>query len=187
MGNTIINKINPLYSKTLNVKSNVNLSGSISLNSYSLDKTSPGELVQVRYVQATNAAHLITTTTAETIVDLTASITPKYKNSTIKVEFNSTMMLGSNSEAIVVALYRKIGNSVFFPILPINGSGPLTIYGWFYNINSWKELDIPYFDTPNTTEQVTYQVRYRKWSGTIGNYLVRQGMYYGWILTEIKS
>jgi hypothetical protein len=187
MGNTIINKINPLYSSTLNVKANVNLSGSISLNSYSLDKTSPGEIVQVRYVQATNPAHLQTTTTTETILDLTASITPKYKNSTIKVEFNSSMMLGSNSEAIAVALYRKIGNDVFFPIIPINVSGPLTQLGWFYNINSWRDLDIPYFDTPNTTEQVTYQIRYRKWSGTVVNYLVHLSMYHGWILTEIKS
>lgn len=187
MGNTSINKINPLYNNTLNIKSNINLSGSVSLNSYSLDKTSPGEIVQVKYVQATSPTHIQTTTTAETILDLTASITPKYRNSTIKVEFNSSMMLGSNSSAIVVALYRKIGNDVFFPLLPINGSGPLTIYGWFYDVNSWRNVDIPYFDTPNTTEQVTYQIRYRKWTGTTVNYLVHQSQYYGWILTEIKS
>jgi hypothetical protein len=143
--------------------------------------------VQVRYAQSTSSTHIETTTTSETILSLTASITPKYRDSTIKVEFNSSMMHGGNSEAVVVALYRKIGNDVFFPIIPINASGPLTIYGLFYDYNTWRNMEIPYFDNPNTTEQVTYQIRYRKWAGTTVNYLVHQTMYYGWILTEIKS
>jgi hypothetical protein len=188
MGNTSLNKIDPLYNNTLNIKSNINLSGSVVLNSYSLNKSSPGEIVQVRYVQSTSPTHIETTTTDEAILNLTVSITPKYKDSTIKVEFNSSMMHGGNSEAIVVALYRKIGNNVFFPIIPINGaSSPITYLGWFYDSNTWRNMEIPYFDMPNTTEQVTYQIRYRKWAGTVVNYLVRETMYYGWVLTEIKS
>ena len=180
MGNTSLNKIYPLYNKTVNIKSSVNISGSVS-NVLLL----PGEIAQVKYYQSTSPTHIETTTTAETELILTASITPKYIDSTIKVEFNSSMMLGANE--LLVALYRKIGNGSFTAIIPINVSGPLTQLGWFYDTNSWRNVEVPYFDLPGTTEQVTYQLRYRKWSTTVVNYLVHQTMYYGWVLTEIKS
>jgi hypothetical protein len=180
MGNTSLNIINPLYSNTLNIKSVVNISGSVS-NLTLL----PGEIAQVKYYQSTSPTHIQTTTTAETELILTASITPKYIDSTIKVEFNSSMMLGDSE--LIVALYRKIGTGSFTAIIPINVSGALTQLGWFYDLNSWRNVEVPYFDLPGTTEQVTYQLRYRKWSNATVNYLVHQTMYYGWVLTEIKS
>jgi len=184
MSTLIVDKITSL-NNTITIDGNLNVSGSINVNGTNIITPLSNEIVQQTYIQTYNPAHITVTSTTEVELSTIISITPKYSNSIIRVEFYSTMMYGA-ANAIVAALYRKVGAGAYTAIIPINNTGPLTIYGWFYHSSSWGPSKFIYFDSPATTQQVTYQLRYRNISSTATNYLVHQSQYYGWILTEIK-
>lgn len=152
--------------------------------------TSPGDVLQIRFAQLrTGASHLSLNTTSETELADTCSITPLNANSIIHVRFWSSAAYGSGN-ALSTALYRKIGTGNYEAIVGISDSNWANTtnpqYGWTHFANSWEPLDLKYFDRPNTTEQVTYQLRYRNWSTTSTLYLVYCCQhYYSWTLSEI--
>lgn len=184
MSTLIVDKITSL-NNTITIDGNLNVSGSINVNGTNIITPLANEIVQQVYVQTYNPNHITVTSTSEVALSTTISITPKYSNSIIRVEFYSTMMYGA-ANAIVAALYRKIGAGSFTSIIAITQTNPLTYYGWFYHTSSWGPYKAIYFDSPATTQQVTYELRYRNISTTATNYLVHATQYYGWILTEIK-
>ncbi len=151
----------------------------------------PNTVVQRVYQQAqSGATHISTASTAESTLPLTATITPVLANSRIMVHWYSMMLYGAASGSwFSVGLYRQIGAGSFTAIVPMAGSYPPgPYYGWAYWESTWQPSSCYYFDTPNTTSPVTYQLRYRIWSGSGTNYLVHQsGQYYGWVLTEIAQ
>ena len=141
-------------------------------------------IVQMQYATAMPSSHLTVTSTSDTTLGLTLSITPVFSNSIIKVEFFSTMMNGA-ANAIVLQLQRKIGAGSYSTLTPITGTR--YNYGWTYNTSGWLHGNHIYFDAPATTSTLTYQLLYRNTSSTATNYLVHQYMEYGWIATEIKQ
>ena len=141
-------------------------------------------IVQMQYATAMPSSHLTVTSTSDTTLGLTLSITPVFSNSIIKVEFFSTMMNGG-ANAIVLQLQRKIGAGSYTTLTPI--SGTRYNYGWSYNASGWIHGNHIYYDAPATTSILTYQLLYRNTSSTATNYLVHQYMEYGWIATEIKQ
>jgi hypothetical protein len=145
--------------------------------------TSKG-VVQMQFATAMPSAHITVTSTTDTTLGLTLSITPVFSNSIIKVEFFSTMMNGAGN-ALVLTLQRKIGAGAYTTLTPITGTR--YNYGWTYNTSGWMHGNHIYFDSPATTSTLTYQLLYRNWSSTATNYLVHQYMEYGWIATEIKQ
>ena len=145
--------------------------------------TSKG-IVQMQYATAMPSSHLTVTSTSDTTLGLTLSITPVFSNSIIKVEWFSTMMNGA-ANAIVLQLQRKIGAGSYSTLTPITGTR--YNYGWTYNTSGWLHGNHIYFDAPATTSTLTYQLLYRNTSSTATNYLVHQYMEYGWIATEIKQ
>jgi hypothetical protein len=143
-------------------------------------------IVQMQYATAMPSAHITVTSTSDTTLGLTLSITPVFSNSIIKVEFFSTMMLG-NANILVLQLQRKIGAGSYTTLTPATGAASRYQYGWTYNQVGWSHANHIYFDAPATTSTLTYQLLYRNWSSTATNYLVHQYMEYGWIATEIKQ
>jgi hypothetical protein len=184
MSTLIVDKITSL-NNTITIDGNLNVSGSMNLNGTNILTPLANEIVQQRYVQTTSPSHITVTSLSEVALTPTISITPRYANSIIRVEFYSTMMYGA-ANAITAALYRKIGAGSFTSIIAITQTSPLTYYGWFYHTSSWGPSKAIYFDSPATTQQVTYELRYRNISSTATNYLVHQTQYYGWIVTELK-
>jgi len=154
--------------------------------------TSPGDVLQIRFAQyRTGANHLSLNTTSETVLADTCSITPLYANSIIQIRFWSSTSYGSGN-ALSTALYRKIGSGNYEAVVGISDSGWASTtnpyYGLTHFANSWEPMDSKYFDRPNTTQQVTYQLRYRNWSTTSTLYLVHQGQqYYSWTLSELGA
>ena len=143
-------------------------------------------VVQMQYATAMPTSHITVTSTSNTTLGLNISITPIFANSIIKVEFFSTMLLG-NANALTLTLQRRIGAGSFSDLTPVTGTSSRYTYGWSYNSSSWMSQNNIYFDTPNTTSAVTYQLLYRNWSSSATNYLVHQYMEYGWVATEIKQ
>lgn len=143
-------------------------------------------IVQMQYATAMPSSHLTVTSTSDTTLGLTLSITPVFSNSIIKVEFFSTMTNGS-ANALVLQLQRKIGAGSYTTLTPATGAASRYQYGWTYNQSAWAHANHIYFDAPATTSTLTYQLLYRNWSSTATNYLVHQYMEYGWIATEIKQ
>ena len=152
--------------------------------------TSPGDVLQIRFAQfRTGASHITTASTSDSTLADTCSITPLYANSVIQVRFWSSMSYGS-ANALNLMLYRKIGTGNYEAVVGVGGGSWATngqpYYGWSYHTNTWNHLDVQHFDRPNTTQQVTYQLRYRNWDNTSTLYLVHCCQhYYSWILSEI--
>jgi len=141
-------------------------------------------IVQVQYATAMPTSHITVTSTGLTTLGLELSITPVFSNSIIKVEFFSTMMYGA-ANILVTLLRRKIGAGAYTELTPITGTR--YNYGWVYFSSNWASHTNFYFDSPNTTNTVIYNLQYRNWSSTSTNYLVHQYMEYGWVATEIRQ
>ena len=174
-------------------------SGQITSTSGKISTTgsfvSPNSVLQRVYVQKQSGAnHISTTNTTDQTLDLEVSITPKFSNSVIMVEWYSMMAYGAASGWLNAMLYRKIGSGSYDPIIAKGGSGwASTSYpylGWMHTESSWEPRNLVYFDTPNTTDSIVYQLRYSKWTteSSQTNYLVHCcNHWYGWILTEIAQ
>jgi hypothetical protein len=154
----------------------------------------PGDSLQITFAQAqSGASHLSVAGSSEVTLALTCSITPLSTTSVIQVTFYSMMAYGgtANSDGLRLSLYRSIGGGAYTNIVPVTGSYPPgPWYGWTYFTNTWSPLHCVYFDSPNTTSAVTYQLRYRNGASSTSytNYLVHNnGHYYGWILEEIGN
>lgn len=143
-------------------------------------------IVQMQYVSGYPTSHISTTTTVEASAPLIGSITPKFTNSVIKLEFFSTMCSGSAS-ILVTLLYRRINGGTWTNLTPASGASSRYTYGWNYNNSGWNAHRNVYFDTPDTTGLVEYVVNYRLWTGATVAYLVHQYMEYGYIMTELKQ
>jgi hypothetical protein len=141
-------------------------------------------IAQVQYKTEMPTSHITVTSTTLANASMTCSITPAFSNSIIKVEYFSTMALGS-SNALILVLYRKIGSGSYTTLTPFTNAASRYQYGWAYNNSNWHSLINYYYDSPNTTEEVTYQLGYRNLSSTATNYLVHQYMEHGWVLTEL--
>ena len=154
----------------------------------SLVNNASGSVVQMVYQQAraSDSNHILVNSTSLTDLPLTVTITPKFSNSAIKVIWYSTMMYGAGN-VIVLQLQRSINDGAYTSVVPITGAYPGTYYGWTHNSLSWGSFSHFFYDTPATTDTVTYKLQYRNWSSTATNYLVHQGMYYGWELMEIAQ
>ena len=168
-------------------------SGNITTSSGFIRSTgkfyAPNTVVQRVYQQAqTDANHLSIATTSQTTLALTATITPSLATSKIMVHWYSMMAYGA-ANATNYELYRSIGGGAYSGIVVEQRAYPPgPYYGWCYHSGSWQHLNLYYFDTPNTTQAITYQLRYSLESGSSTNYVVHQsGQYYGWILTEIAQ
>lgn len=145
-----------------------------------------GTVIQIQYATTMPTSHLSTTTTSQTDLPLTATITPKSASSKIKVDFFSTMGSGSAS-ALQTILYRKIGDGAYVALTPYAATSARYYYGWMYNTQGWGPIYSTYFDTPSTTQPVTYKLAYFLNSGSTIAYLVHTYMEYGWTLTEIAA
>lgn len=145
-----------------------------------------GEVVQMNRVNDMATTNLQSTSTTETALALTISMTPVYTSSHVIVDFWSTMMQGSGN-ALVMILYRKIGDGSYVALTPFANAASRYYYGWSYNSNAWGAHRTRYIDRPNTTSEVTYKLHYRNVSTTAVTYLVSQYMEYGWDLMEVKQ
>ena len=154
---------------------------------------SQGDVLQIRFAQAqTDSNHISKAGNSQSTLPLTCSITPYFANSVIQVQWYSMMATGgtTNASALWLSLYRSIdGGATYTNVVPIQEAYPPgPWYGWTYFQDGWSPINVVYFDRPNTTNQVTYQLRYRNGSSDTGltNYLVHaNGHHYGWILEEI--
>lgn len=169
-------------SGTIIVPSNTRLGGS-SVGAF----YAPYSVVQIRNISTMPTSHLSTATDAFQYAPLIITITPVFTNSRIKVEFFSTMALGSQGSWMVLVLERCIAGGAFVDLTPFSNAASRYTYGWGYYSSSWGPLNYTYYDTPNTTDVVTYRVRYRNANTAATNYLVHQYMEYGWTVTEIKQ
>jgi hypothetical protein len=146
-----------------------------------------GGIVQMVTANAMPISHLSVASTGEIAAPLTASITPKYATSKIRVESWSTMQYGASASPMCLLLYRDIGGAGYNVLTPLTGAASRYTYGWSYIQSNWNSAVHTYIDTPNTTSTVTYRVNYRNWSGSGTNYFTHQYMEYGWTLTEIYA
>jgi hypothetical protein len=144
-------------------------------------------VVQKRFVSAMPSAHIVTNTATQVDLPLTITITPKFINSRIQVEFFSTMAMGNGGGVLGTMLFRDINGAGYTTLTPRTGGASRYTYGWLYKDTGWDALNLKYFDTPGTLLPVTYKLQYFNHTGTAANYLVHQWQEYGWIVTEITN
>jgi hypothetical protein len=131
-----------------------------SFETLTLHTQSP-TVVQKRYFTTMPTAHVSTATTTPVDLSLTASITPKYINSRIEVEFFSTMASGAAaSSQLGTMLFRDINGGGYTNLTPKTGAASRYTYGWSYKDSSWSDMTFRYFDTPATLLPVTYKLQY---------------------------
>lgn len=145
-------------------------------------------VVQERFFTAMPTAHISTASTTPVDLPLTATFTPKYRNSKIEVIFFSTMCFGAAaSSQLGATLHRDINGGGYTSLTPKSGGASRYYYGWFYKDSGWDECTLRYFDSPDTILPVTYKLQYFNHSGTGTNYMVHQHMEYGWVIREISQ
>lgn len=151
-------------------------------NIISGESVCPGMVVQTVYASTYPAAHISSSSATPVSAPLTISITPKYANSVLCVQFFSTMAYGA-AGWLITTLRRSNDNGLTFTILtPDTRTSARYAYGWNYLSNQWSPMQNVYFDSANATSTIIYDIQYAS-SG--GNYLVHQQMEYGWEIMEI--
>ena len=157
----------------------LDVSGNITCSGYMFY---PNSIIQTVLMRYTPASHISTTSTSFVDAAETISITPKFSNSKIRIEFNSEMAhINSGSGVMYGNLQRKIGSGSYTTIT--GGS-----YNWFYRDGYfWAPMTNVMIDTPNTTEIVTYKGQIKVNNSAYTGYWVHGNQGYCWTLQEIKQ
>jgi hypothetical protein len=117
-----------------------------------------GKIIQV--VNSTAAvARYQATVTAFTNTGFSVSITPKFANSKIRIDFSATIY--ATSHYVYLDIYRDATTSLSGDAT--NGfTGPIA-----YTTTYWQNAGFFVFDSPNTTSAVTYNIFTRTASGEV--------------------
>jgi hypothetical protein len=147
-------------------------------------------ILQMQYITTMSLLGSSTTATAYSTDPLTATITPKRSNSTIKVEFFTSMAgLASESSGMIIKLRRSINGAAYVDLTPETSGDVKYRHGWsLIRGILWYPFQLSFLDMDhNSTVPVTYQLQYR--SENAGNqvHIIRSYMDYGWTLTEIGN
>lgn len=148
-----------------------------------------GDVIQITtnsYIN--NSAHVQPTGTSLTSTGATGTITPTKAGNLLLVECTLEMSYGYDSHPLVVALYRS-GNGVTDGyIVNVNQSYP-NYYGWCYiRGQDWGSNHIMWRDTThNTTQELTYTLYHRRWSGSTNSFSAHRGHPIHFQITEIET
>jgi len=140
-----------------------------------------GSVIQV--VQAISSNYQSTSSTTPVGTGLTASITPQSATNKILILINASGAgTNANTTAVEFSIYKDSASLfVFDRLCSYTNSG-----GSAYGVTSTT-----YLDTPSTTSTLTYELYYRKYSGTgnayINNYASGAASYSTITLMEIAA
>lgn len=115
---------------------------------------------------------IATTTTSWTDTpNLQLTITPKYATSIIKLELSIYMGSGNTARAAAIRVIR--GSTIVWRPMS-NSTGPFSM-----SYNGGGELHfhpmIMFFDSPNTTNSITYSLQYRTYNGVNTSHIFGYG------------
>jgi hypothetical protein len=133
-----------------------------------------GSVLQVVKTNVLNSAGVSTTSTTVVSSGITISITPKFANSTIQVQFNTPMSTGTGASGLIAQMYA-------------NGSPVSGVYSVGYSGSGvYSAITSIIYFTPATTSSQTYTIFI---SSTAGNivYLVHPNTTYSLTATEIAG
>ena len=156
---------------------------SLDYNTVPLEKMPSGSVVQVQYTVLTGSGSANEAETNSSNYQPTlhrVTITPKFKNSIIRIDMSPNTKQNSGTAYQTLAIYKKIGDGNFvwagthahgttISTTP-HGAGTIRHNG---TATSWTIHPILYFDEPNTLETIEYKLYQR--NSTNGAYTVRVG------------
>jgi hypothetical protein len=117
-----------------------------------------GKIIQV-VNNSTALARYQATVTSFTNTGFSVSITPKFANSKIRIDFSATVL--ATAHYVYLDIYRDATTS-----LSGDATSGLTGENAYYT-TYWQNLSAFVFDSPNTTSAVTYNIFTRTASGEV--------------------
>lgn len=148
------------------------------------------EIIQHRYASHVNNSSydMSTTSTSWATMPLTVSITPEYDNSKIGIQFNSSLSYGRSATRLITGLERTV-NGTTTRIVDAGFSNSSTYrYGWTWTTRDhWEGHEMIHYDTPNTTDEITYSIIIRLYTAGSASYLGHQYQRSFLSATEIKQ
>lgn len=151
--------------------------------------TQVGDIIQITHNSyINNSAHIRPTGTSLTSTGATGTITPTKAGNVLVIECTLEMSYGYNSHPLVVALYRSGAGVTNGYIVDADSSHP-NYYGWCYMAgDDWGSNHMMWRDTThNTTQELTYTLYNRRWSGSTNSYTSHQGHPIHFQITEIET
>jgi len=137
----------------------INSSGNVSI---------PGSVVQVARTYVASSGHISTSSSSLVASGIQCSITPKFSNSLILVDFNTTMSHTNSGRKLFVSMYLKVGSASISAMSSANDyhvgyvqdtSYQPLIFGGSYTATSTDTLMFePYFEDGNSSGSPVYLV-----------------------------
>jgi len=127
---------------------------------YDLQMPAGATLQAVQHFHNSTTSYTSTTSTSFVTTNLTKTITPKFANSKIKIEFSGLLDVATTSGYAVLTVKRgstNLGDCEF------DGLATLNLVG---NTRFIATSNYSYLDSPNTTSATTYEVFIKASSGT---------------------
>ena len=152
----------------------------LDLHSQGTTKMPAGSVIQTQYIQSASPSHYTTTSTSFVSMGVSVSITPKYANSKIFIQFTSGgQELGSAAGTSHATIYRGSTH--------LGGTYGMSFVG-NYSVNGSVTAphSIAHMDSPNTTSATTYTL-YGKASTAGTAFIIHTGVSYALIVQEIAQ
>ena len=113
----------------------------------------PGHVIQVVNSQTDNAGWITTSSSSFVDSGVSVTITPKYTNSIIELDFRTYMAHG---DYLRLTLYRGSTDLA---------SGDYT-FGFHATTTTYESATILWHDTPQTTSPITYKIYFKSHTGS---------------------
>jgi hypothetical protein len=143
---------------------------------------SAGAVVQVIQEYNPSASHITTTSGSLVASGITASITPKYSNSLIIVEYSCTMGISATASNMRAQMYTSVGSGAR---APMSGSASFHMT-YMEDVSKYIPIIFKGNYTATSTNTLTFEP-YVMGSGDGQVYFTHQFSSYSLTLTEIKQ
>jgi len=143
-----------------------------------------GSVLQVVQEYVASTGGVATTSTAFAPSGIIASLTPKFSNSLILVNFSSTMGDVTSASMMMVKMYQKIGTGSY---LPMSGSNNYHVGYMEPSHNRYGPFAFNGSYTATSTDTLSYQVYFLSGSSGVSVRVAHPSSSYALTLTEIAG
>lgn len=141
-----------------------------------------GHVIQVARTYVAFSSHISTASTSLVASGIQCSLTPKFSNSLILVDFSTTVTHSNSGDQLRGAMYVKVGSA---SIGAMSGAGAYHLV--YSNGVQYQPTTFSGSYTASSTDTLMFEPYYRNATQAVAVYLVHASASYSLTVTEIKQ
>ena len=141
-----------------------------------------GHVVQVARTYVANSSHINTASTSLVASGIQCSLTPKFSNSLILVDFSTTVTHSNSGDQLRGAMYVKVGSA---SISAMSGAGAYHLV--YSNGVQYQPTVFSSSYTATSTDTLMFEPYFRNATQAVAVYLVHASASYSLTVTEIAQ